>query len=91
KNKIKSKEITKAAFKNKKIEIKVAEKEKLLELKLNSNLYKNKNILSTNLWRENAEKKIVNKIFESKINEAQKSIPIEINKGIKLWATILGF
>ncbi|MEE3928282.1 ABC transporter permease subunit [Mycoplasmopsis ciconiae] len=90
KNKIKSKEISKAAFKNKMIEFKIFKKESINELKLDFDLKKNKNILFTHFFRKMNDQKIINKIYESKVNEAQKSIPIEYIKNIRYLALFLG-
>lgn len=87
----KNKEISEQAVKNKKTEYKILYKEALYSLKLESNVSKNKEILKTSFWRKLAENKVNRKIKESKINEAQKTIPTECIKTIKFWAFILGF
>ncbi|MGZ9800709.1 ABC transporter permease subunit [Mycoplasma sp. AC1221] len=91
KAKIKTKEITKVAFKNKKIEYKIDYKEAVTEAKLKSKVLSNKEILKTSFWREFAEMRVNSKIYDSKINEAQKSIPIETMKNFRWLALVLGF
>lgn len=90
-NKLKSKQISKQAYKNLKIENKIAYKEAINDVKLNNEVSRIKNTLWTLYFRRKAEEKIDYKIFESKINEAQKSIPTECIKNISIWATLLGF
>ncbi|VEU71132.1 ABC transporter permease subunit [Mycoplasmopsis glycophila] len=89
--KVKNKEISKQAVKNKKIEIKIKAKEARYTVKLESKILKNREILKSLFFRRRAEVKVNRKIYESKINEAQKTIPVETHKNIKLIATILGF
>lgn len=91
KNRKKHKEITKQAFQNKKIEFKIAYKEAYREAILNSEVFKNKNILKTQSFRKYAEKKINRKLYDSKITEAQKSIPVECIKNLRYYSLILGF
>ncbi|WP_036452614.1 ABC transporter permease subunit [Mycoplasma buteonis] len=91
KEKVKHKEITKQAFKNKKIEFKVKKQEAKYEVKLQSKILKNKSILRWLFVRQFAENKVNKKIYESKINEAQKTIPIETSRDYTLLATIFGF
>ncbi|WP_027122149.1 carbohydrate ABC transporter permease [[Mycoplasma] imitans] len=86
-----SKEISKKAFKNKLIEIKVKKKEAIYELKLDSKILKNKETLKSLFIREFAEQKINKKIFESKTNEAQKSIPIETSINVRRFSWLLAF
>ncbi|TDV24217.1 arabinogalactan oligomer/maltooligosaccharide transport system permease protein [Mycoplasmopsis mustelae] len=90
KAKIKTKEITKAAFKNKKIEVKIEYKESKIETKLQSKILSNKEILKTSFWRELAEMKVNSKIYDSKITEAQKTIPTETMKNLRWLSLILG-
>ncbi|QGZ97229.1 ABC transporter permease subunit [Mycoplasma sp. NEAQ87857] len=89
KNRIKNKEISKQAFKNKKIELKIKLKESKYEIKLQSSFLKNKDILRSHFLRKRAENKINKKIYESKINEAQKTIPVECVKHLKWYAPLL--
>ncbi|ADC31414.1 ABC-type maltose/maltodextrin transporter permease MALC [Mycoplasmoides gallisepticum str. F] len=91
KNKLRTKEISKKAFKNKLIELKVSKKEAIYELKLDSKILKNKETLKSLFIREFAEQKINKKIFESKTNEAQKSIPIETSINVKRFSWLLAF
>ncbi|UUD36340.1 ABC transporter permease subunit [Mycoplasmopsis citelli] len=91
KAKLSSKAISKQAYKNLKIEAKINYKESVNDIKLNNEVSRIKNTLWTLYFRRKAEMKIDQKIFESKINEAQKSIPTECIKNISIWATILGF
>ncbi|WP_426461045.1 ABC transporter permease subunit [Mycoplasma hafezii] len=91
KARVKSKEISDQAFKNKKNEFEILRREKINEVKLQSTILKNKEILNSSDQRKRAEKKVNKKIFESKINEAVKSIPVETNKNLKIWAPLLGF
>ncbi|MDZ7293559.1 carbohydrate ABC transporter permease [Mycoplasmopsis pulmonis] len=76
----KKKEITKKAlvFTNKKLKIDF--KEKVNSLKLENPKYQNKLLLKTNLSRLFSKKKLLHKIYQSKILEAQKSIPTENKK-----------
>lgn len=87
----KAKEITKQAFQNKKIELKVAYKESVRECVLNSQVFRNKNILKTHEFRKLSERKINKKLYDSKITEAQKSIPTECIKNLRYYSLILGF
>ncbi|WP_027334506.1 ABC transporter permease subunit [Mycoplasma elephantis] len=89
KNKFKNKEISKQAFKHSKLEAKIAFKEKMYELKIQTESLKNKEILKTWFIRRHAEMKILAKIYESKVNEATKTIPIEPIPHIKWICTIL--
>ncbi|UUM19752.1 MULTISPECIES: carbohydrate ABC transporter permease [unclassified Mycoplasma] len=91
KEKLASKAISKQAYKNLKIEAKINYKEAVNHTKLNNEVSRIKNTLWTLYFRRKAEMKIDKKIFESKINEAQKSIPTECIKHIRIWASIVGF
>lgn len=83
KNRIKNKEITKAAFKNKNIELNIFKKESINEQKLKSKVQSNKEVLKSLFWRQLAENKINKKLYESKVTEAQKSIPVETMKNLR--------
>ncbi|ADN69181.1 ABC transporter permease subunit [Mycoplasmopsis fermentans] len=87
----KNKEISKQAFKHSKMEAKIDYNEKRYELKLQTNSLKNKEILSTWFFRRQAEMKVVSKIYESKVNEAVKTVPIECTRNIKWLAAIISF
>ncbi|MDC4163161.1 ABC transporter permease subunit [Mycoplasma sp. T363T] len=91
KDKLASKEISKQAYKNRLVEIKIVKKEAIYELKLSSKILRNKETLKTLFIREFAEQKINKKIFESKVNEAQKAIPIETSINVKRFSWLLGF
>ncbi|RIV16373.1 ABC transporter permease subunit [Mycoplasmopsis gallopavonis] len=88
--KIKAKEISKQAFANKKIEYKIKAKEAKYTVKLQSKVLRNKSILRTLFIRKSNEQKINKKIYESKINEAQKTIPVETFRNIKFLASFMG-
>ncbi|WP_027120986.1 ABC transporter permease subunit [Mycoplasma leonicaptivi] len=83
KEKLKNKTISKQAYKNKIIEIKIYKKEAINEAKLQSKIQSNKEILKTSWLREIAERKLNKKVYESKITEAQKSIPVECMKNLR--------
>ncbi|MBU4693183.1 ABC transporter permease subunit [Mycoplasma sp. CSL7491-lung] len=91
KRKIASKEISKQAYKNKIYEYKINKKETIRETKLKSMLMSNKEILRTAFWREFSEVKVNKKIYESKITEAQKTIPVETMKNLRFLTSFLGF
>ncbi|QKT05682.1 ABC transporter permease subunit [Mycoplasma sp. OR1901] len=91
KRKIASKEISKQAYKNKIYEYKINKKETIRETKLKSMLMSNKEILRTAFWREFSEHKVNKKIYESKITEAQKTIPVETMKNLRFLTAFLGF
>ncbi|UWV86145.1 ABC transporter permease subunit [Mycoplasmopsis cynos] len=89
--KIKNKDISKQAYKNKVVEYKIYRKEAINEAKLKSKIQSNKEILRSSFWRELSEYKVNLKVYESKINEAQKTIPIETSKNLRYFASILNF
>ncbi|WP_406613928.1 ABC transporter permease subunit [Mycoplasma corogypsi] len=91
KTKLQNREISKQAYKNRLVEIRIAKKEAKYELKLSSKVLKNKETLKTSFIRQLAERKINKKIFDSKINEAQKSIPVETSLNVKRFTWLLGF
>ncbi|WP_025755173.1 carbohydrate ABC transporter permease [Mycoplasmopsis cricetuli] len=89
--KFQNKQISKQAYKNLKLETKINYRESKNDLKINNQYSKIKNTLNTLFFRRRSEFNIDKKIFESKFNEAQKSIPVECIKNIHIWATFLGF
>ncbi|WBP84077.1 carbohydrate ABC transporter permease [Mycoplasmopsis edwardii] len=91
KQKLKTKAISKQAYKNKLIELKIHKKEAINEEKLKSKVQSNKDILKSLFWRQLAEKQINKKLYESKINEAQKSIPVETMKNLRWLSVFLNF
>ncbi|EIE40935.1 ABC transporter permease subunit [Mycoplasmopsis canis] len=91
KDKLKSKEISKPAYKNKLIELNIYKKEAINEEKLKSRIQSNKEILKSLFWRELAETKINKKLYESKITEAQKSIPVETMRNLRWLTAFLNF
>ncbi|WP_434333948.1 ABC transporter permease subunit [Mesomycoplasma hyorhinis] len=90
KQKLKEKHISKIAYKNKIYEYKIDKKEAIEELKLQSKSLANKEILKTLFWRELSEIKVNKKLYESKITEATKSIPIETMKNLRWISLIFG-
>ncbi|WP_416322762.1 ABC transporter permease subunit [Mycoplasmopsis felis] len=90
KAKLQEKVISKQAYKNKLYEYKIEKKESINEVKLQSKSLANKEILKTIFWREFAETKVNKKLYESKITEAQKSIPIETMKNLRWLSLFLG-
>ncbi|QZE12126.1 carbohydrate ABC transporter permease [Mycoplasma sp. Ms02] len=90
KDKYKANDISKEALKNLRIEAKIFKKESLYTLKLENSISKNKESLKTLFWRRREELNVNKKILESKINEAQKSIPTECIKNLRWWSLLLG-
>lgn len=88
-SKLKQKEISKPAYKHKIYEYKIDKKEAISELKLQSQSLASKETLKTLFWREFSETKVNKKLYESKITEAQKSIPIETFKNFRWLALIM--
>ncbi|WGI36746.1 ABC transporter permease subunit [Mesomycoplasma lagogenitalium] len=89
KSKLKANEITKKAYSFKLKELKINYKEDINSLKLFDEKEKNKSILKTQFIRLNSKRKIVKKIYESKVTEVVKQIPTENKNGAKWKAMFL--
>ncbi|UWD34187.1 ABC transporter permease subunit [Mesomycoplasma molare] len=79
----KNKDITKKAYLFKLKEEKILLKESIVSLKLNNEKEKHKVVVKTQYSRLSSQLKIFKKIYESKVVESIKQIPMENKKGAK--------
>lgn len=89
KNSLKTKEISSKAYRNLVKKIKINYKQKLVEIKLDNEDLKHKNILSTSLSRFSSRKKALKKMYEGNVLEAIKNTPIEVKKGMHFVAAFM--